>query len=986
MKFLDQIDENVKCNPNKVVLVDDNTPKGITFAQVYDLSGRVYNYLKSNGIGKEDFVLICLPRGVLPIVTMLGVWRAGAAFVLVEDHYAPERIEYIKNDCGCKLVIDLQLCEKMQTLPSLKGHENVDEHDACYAVYTSGTTGNPKGVIHEYGNIDRCIESLKVREGRKFIVEPDVRFALPAPLNFVASTLIIAFGLYIEGTIYVVSYSTIKNPLSVGLYYIKNKISATFLTPSYCKMFKKTPFLNTLVIGSEPASNIYFEGVDTFNLYTMSEGGFVVSAFLIDKPYPATPIGKCPIEEANVRLLKEDGTLAKDGEQGEIIYDSPYVRGYINLKEENERVFRSGVYHTGDIAKKDENGNLVICGRINDMVKINGNRVEPGEIEEATKKVLKIKWCAAKAIQDGDQIYIACYYTDKIDVNFEETRAKLEKILPYYMLPSYFVHIDKAPLTNSGKLDRKALPKPNIDDYKGEYVAPRDEIETALCNAFMQALGVDKVGINDDFYQLGGDSLTSMDVLVKSELKGLSTADIFMGHTPAKIAKLYKENHLNEDGISDDELDDEARKKQYYLSAYQQYMIDYQLYTPMSTMLNLFNLVKVDKETFDLETLAQAACDAINNHPGLLTKFKFNLDGDIVQSYEENYKAEVKIEKMPQEEFDKIKDELVQPFKVINSKLYRVRIIETEKYGYLFFDVHHTVFDGTSFKVFLADVGKAYAGMPLDRDYYYYLLSQRIDIEKTEKYHEDKEYFEKLYNFEDFLKRPKSDFHVRENTLGQKTAPLQEFTDGVSKLEKKYDVSRNEFFNTVALLSIGIYNRIQNVKCSWTYNGRDDLKKMTSTGLYLKDLPVALRLSKKDIIEKIFTNIKKQVNDGIAHSAYPYTMINANVFKDDMVCLLYQQDIRDIGDFDIEQVDIKQNNAAAENIMDIQVLDGEDGLVLVIDYASSAYKEESIDRYITIFKSVIKNLIYFGLKDKQKISKVIKRASKEAGDKKWRIK
>lgn len=986
--FLEKMEENVKNTPDKIVLYAENMNKGLTFKQFYDLSGRIRRYLKNKGIGREDFVMICLPRGVLPVCAMYGVWRCGAAYVLVEDNYAKERIEYIYKDCGCKLKIDAEVFEEIQHLEPMDGYDKADVHDACYAVYTSGTTGNPKGVLHEYGNIERNIESLNVRNG-KCIADVDERFAIPAPLNFVASALIIIIGLYLGATLYIMSYSTIKNPLAIGMYFLKNKITGTFLTPSYCKLFKKTPYFRLLIVGSEPASNIYFEGVDTFNLYTMSEGGFVVSAFLIDKKYEATPIGKPSVSDIDLKLITEDKTEAKDGEEGEIVYYNPYVRGYINLPEETEKAFKDHYYHTGDVAVKDENGNLVVCGRMNDMFKVNGNRVEPAEIEAATKKVLGVDWVAAKAIEDGDQIYIAAYYKDDIEVDFQETRKKLEEYLPYYMLPSYFVHIDEIPLKATGKFDRKALPNPKISDYKNEYFAPRDEVEEALCKAFEEALGIDKVGINDDFYQLGGDSLTSMDVLVKSKLRGLSTADIFSGHTPAEIAKLYKENHINEDGVSDEELDDAARKKSFPLLPYQLYMLDYQLYTPKSTMLNLFNLIRLDKEYFDMDRMCDSFNKAINSHPSLLTQFSFNNDGLVVQSLNEEYKSNAELEKISEAELMILKDNLVQPFRVIGSKLYRARVFETEKYGYIFFDVHHTVFDGTSFKVLMGDVAKAYGDMPIDRDFYYYLLDNQIKISNSKKYLEDRAYFEAEYlPYDKYSGAPKLDFHVRENTLDQKQLSLESNEEGLEETEKKYGISRNEFFITVALLSIAMYNREENINISWTYNGRDDLKKMTSTGLHLKDLPVLLRLNKKSTLGDIYDNIHNQVAKGIEHSSYPYTMIDSEVSINDSACLLYQQDIRDPGGdlMNIEVVDIRQNYAAAENIMDIQILDGASGLQLVIDYASSAYKGESIERFMKIFSVLTENLLKYAKKDRMNIKRILKISSKAAGENTWRIK
>ena len=160
--IIERLQRYTGMNPGAPILFDDAHAKGITYAQLDDLSGRIYSWLKENKIGREDFVLINLPRGVLPVIAMIGVWKAGAAWALVEDTYAPERIRYIREDCGCRLEISAENWDEIMALPALAGHENPDEHDAAYAIYTSGTTGSPKGVLHEYGNLQRAIDSIRI--------------------------------------------------------------------------------------------------------------------------------------------------------------------------------------------------------------------------------------------------------------------------------------------------------------------------------------------------------------------------------------------------------------------------------------------------------------------------------------------------------------------------------------------------------------------------------------------------------------------------------------------------------------------------------------------------------------------------------------------------------------------------------------------------------------------------------------------------------
>ena len=961
MYIIELLEKFCKETPTKAILFDDAHSKGVTYAQLDDMSGRVYNYLKKNNVGKEDFVLINLPRGILPIVAMIGIWKAGAAWALVEDTYAPERIAYIRQDCGCKIEISSANWDEIMHVDTLSGHEEIDNHDAAYAIYTSGTTGNPKGVLHEYGNLERAIESIKINGETPF--DDKDRLALLAPLNFVASVIVILKALSIHGgKTFVVSYATIKNPLALKMFFFEKRITVTFLTPSYVrKLGNQTgPFLRMLFVGSEPANNVYNKNLELINIYACSESGFAVGVFLIDKSYEVCPIGH-PEVETKITLLNEDGQEVPQGEMGELCFENPYVRGYMNLEEETKKAFVNGVYHTGDLARIDENGNYVLLGRSGDMIKINGNRIEPAEIEAAVKQVLNLSWSAVRGFEEKDKSYLCVYYKDDVTFDPNEVRKELMKRLPYYMIPAFFMKVDTIPLKPNGKLDRLALPKPDSSSYKTKYVAPTNETEEKICKAMEKVLKADKVGINDDFYELGGDSLASIQLIVDSELPGLTANDIFRGRTPEKIAKLYIENHQNDDGESADSKNATAMKAIHPLTQEQLYMVDYQLYTPKSTMYNLFSMLKVDKEVFEMDKLAKTLELVIKNHPALLTMFDFNDDGEIVQSYHPELFEEIKVEKLSEFEFDVLKDNLVIPFKIIKGRLYRVRVFETEKSGYVFFDVHHTVFDGTSLKVFMGNIAKAYVGMMPDPDYYYLMLQKREDAVNTEFYEESKQYFEKLYEGVEWSSFPEIDHTSRENELGEIFTPLGIEQPQMAAMERHYHISRNEFFIAVALLSICLYNKKNDIMISWIYNGREDLEMMSTVGLLFRDLPLAVRFNDKMTINDLFQDVHEQVKGGIEHSCYSYVDTHNQVGSEEAAYLLYQQDIRDMsgagGGMNIETISIRQNQAASQTILDMEILDGSDGLVLMIDYAASRYKQESMEKYRDIFVKVAQTLV-----------------------------
>jgi acyl-coenzyme A synthetase/AMP-(fatty) acid ligase len=883
---------------------------------------------------------------------MVGVWKAGAAWALVEDTYAPDRIAYIREDCGCKIELSAANWDEIMRIEPLAGYEETDEHDTAYAIYTSGTTGNPKGVLHEYGNLDRAIESIKV--GGVIPFSGKDRLATLAPMNFVATVIVILAGLNVfRGKNFIVSYATIKNPAALAKFFLTKRITITFLTPSYVRMLgnQTGPFLRMLFVGSEPANNIYNKNVELINIYACSESGFAVGVFPIDRSYETCPVGK-PAVETRIMLIGEDGNEVPDGEIGELCFENPYVRGYINLPEETKKAFVDRVFHTGDLARRDENGNYILLGRSNDMIKINGNRIEPAEIEAAVKQALGIDWAAAKGIEAGGKSYLCAYYTADVTVDSEALRNELLKRLPYYMIPSYYIKIDKIPLKPNGKLDRKALPIPDAKDFASDYAAPTNETEEKLCLGMAKVLKLSQVGIHDDFYEMGGDSLGSIELITECDLPGLNAGIVFRGRTPEKIAKLYEEIHSKGDGIDADKKNEAAMQTEHPLTAEQLYMIDYQLYTPNSTMYNLFSVMKISKEMFDLNKLAETMKTVIKAHPALLTTFGYNDDGELVQRYTPEIMPDIYVEKLSEFEFKYVKDTLVYPFKIIGGRMFRCRIFETEKAGYIYFDVHHSLFDGTSLKVFLGGIAKAYMGMPIEPDYYYLMLKNREEAIHTEFYEESKRYFEERYDNVEWSSYPATDHESRDNEMGELFASLEIEQPQMTAMERAYKISRNEFFITVAALAISVYNNKPDIKLSWIYNGREDAEMMTSVGLLFRDLPVGVRFRDSDTLRNVFADVHDQVQKGIEHSCYPYVDLHNQVAQGESAYLLYQQDIRDMGGlegFDIEPVDVRQNQAASQTILDMGILDGQDGLQLMIDFAASRYNEASIEKFKDIY-------------------------------------
>ncbi|MEC0556010.1 non-ribosomal peptide synthetase, partial [Bacillus haynesii] len=274
--------------------------------------------------------------------------------------------------------------------------------------------------------------------------------------------------------------------------------------------------LRTLLTGGDKLNVFKEKSYQIVNNYGPTENTVVATSFPIDKSYQNIPIGK-PIDNVKVYILNKDLQLCPLGASGELcIAGEGLARGYVNRPEltrekfiENPFVPGERMYRTGDLAKMLPDGNIQFLGRVDQQVKIRGYRIEPGEIENQLLKYEKIEEAAVLAREDGDHDpYLCAYVKPKKEVEPEKIRAFLKKSLPDYMIPQHFVQLDRLPLTVNGKVDKKSLPVPERSAAMDRrYEAPRDQMEEKLVSIWEEALGINKIGINSNFFEVGGHSL-----------------------------------------------------------------------------------------------------------------------------------------------------------------------------------------------------------------------------------------------------------------------------------------------------------------------------------------------------------------------------------------------------------------------------------------------------------------------------------------------
>lgn len=555
----------------------------VNYEQLNARANQLAHYLRRLGIGPETRVGICVERSVALLVGLLGILKAGGAYVPLDAYGPRERLAFMIEDS------ELQLLLTQQSLSAQLGdfagatrtlcvdgewpriaQESVGNPVSCatpqnvaYVIYTSGSTGTPKGVmVHHQGLVNYlswCVEAYRVSEGNGALVHSPLGFDLTvtglyAPLLAGRCVTLLAE----EGGL-----DTLSEAVGAGVGY-----SLLKLTPAHLQALGQLlPGENgpsqtaCLVVGGEA---LYGEqlafwrehapGTMVVNEYGPTEtvvGCCVYAAPAGEVRAGPVPIGR-PIANTKLYVLDEHQRLAPMGVVGELYLGGDGVaRGYLNrpgLTAErfvpNPFVEESGarLYRTGDLVRYLATGELEYVGRVDHQVKIRGYRIELGEVEAALARHEGVRECAVLAREDvpGEKRLVAyLVLRQELGLLSSELRSFLIEKLPEYMIPTTYIVLDELPLNANGKVDRRALPHPDVSRQKVEqpYVAPRTAAEEVLANIFAEVLGVERVGVNDNFFARGGDSIRSVRVLALARERGIefTLQSLFRHQTVAEL-------------------------------------------------------------------------------------------------------------------------------------------------------------------------------------------------------------------------------------------------------------------------------------------------------------------------------------------------------------------------------------------------------------------------------------------------------------------
>ncbi len=499
--------------------------------------------------------------------------KAGGAFLPIDPEYPDERVSYILEDSGAKFVIMPQQLARerslfARTLPvqtlileelladggdTHNPQVDIRPENLCYCIYTSGSTGKPKGVMIEHRNLVNYVDDNPFNvEAQSYVQNASVSLAFAA-ITFDVSILEECIPLYHGITVCMANEEEVHNPLALSKLILAHGVDMLTCTPSYLINIIDMPEMRDALsrikvfnVGAEAFPDALYDkimalGTDArvFNGYGPTETTIGCAFELVTGG--AVTIGK-PMANIQMMMLDKYRNLLPAGVPGELLIIGNGVgRGYVGKPEMTADKFiefeGKKAYRSGDLARWNHHGRIEFMGRMDNQVKLRGLRVELDEIENVINRYPTVK-SSVVLVKEKDSIQFLCgYFVAQEQIEKQNLTCFLQKYLTPYMVPSVLIQLPEFPLTNNGKVDKRALPEPEYLTDERDYVEPRTELQRRLCDIFAMALGVKRIGIEDDFFENGGTSLSASKVAMKCMSAGIEVAyaDLFTYKTPLAL-------------------------------------------------------------------------------------------------------------------------------------------------------------------------------------------------------------------------------------------------------------------------------------------------------------------------------------------------------------------------------------------------------------------------------------------------------------------
>ncbi|MCP4157092.1 MAG: amino acid adenylation domain-containing protein, partial [bacterium] len=1029
--------------PEKIAAIGMNEKKQttLTYRQLNKRTDEVAAVLRKKGVNTGTIVGIMVPRSLEMLVCILGIWKAGAAYLPLDHAYPQDRIDYILRDSAAHhLIADQSLGKEIKyekeiidikEIKTLKAPAPADLHaesaapdpadTLAYVIYTSGTTGKPKGVAVNHGPIVNRMNWMQEKYGMNGKDVLLMKTAITFDVSLCELTSWIPGG----ATVCLLPEGEEKNPASIAETIENNNVTIAEFVPAMLKVYlnhmeeenalHKMSRLRIVLTGADTLSpelvekfigTLYKENkTRLINAYGPTEAAVDMTHYECtgEEARGRVPIGK-PIANVQLHILDTFSREQPIGIAGELcISGKSLARGYLNNPELTAERFQSPgtgnrffpnnqypitnnqLYHSGDLARRLHDGNIELLGRIDHQVKIRGFRIELGEIEthllehETVKETVVLD----RQTESGEKYlcaYIVTAAGEQAAAKMDAARLKqyLSQALPDYMVPAYFMQIEEIPLTPNEKLDRKALPEPEIttDDT---YVAPGNPLQETLVQIWAQILAVpkEKIGIESDFFALGGHSLkaTQLASKIHKELQvKIPLAEIFETHTIRKLAQtITQANRSTYAAI------EPARKKKYYdLSSAQKRIYILQQMEENTTAYNMTEALEMEG-TLDQERMTETFSKLLKRHESLRTAIIMKEEKPVQQIHEnvefelEQYSEEKNTQNATTTREDIIR-QFIRPFQLSQAPLLRAGIIKTRQQNHhiLIVDMHHIIADGESTGVLVNDFMALYKGerlKPLPIQYKDYSEWQNSEKEK-EAVKKQAEYWKTEFPEEepeltlplDIARPPDRRFDggVVEITLGEKESAA------IRKIAREEKI-------TMYMMQLAIYNIFlakisgkDTVVTGTPVAGRRHSDLETVIGMFVNTLPLKNKPQKEKTVRQFIREIKNHTLAAFENQDYQYEElvehlgVNRDVRRNPLFDTFFSYRNQEEADMQIPGMTLKtyplEKNTAKFDLS----LEGSDNgaqMEFEFEYSTSLYRRETIERYTNYFKRVIIGVI-----------------------------
>ncbi|WP_140397831.1 non-ribosomal peptide synthetase, partial [Paenibacillus apiarius] len=996
--------------PDGIALVFGETT--LTYRELDQLSDQVSLALQHRNIGIGSIVGIMARRSPYMIISLLGILKAGAALLPVDPSYPADRIAYMLEDSqvSCLLVdsapMDKRLAYDGETLlvsdmlavnhdvgvPREPHEVTLNEENGLpvYVIYTSGTTGNPKGVILKHSNL---INLVLYQHNHTSI--PFHKSVLQyASYSFDASYQEIFTTLLAGGTLHVVDEEMRQDPFALFRYIEDQGIETIWLPTSFVKFVWNDPAYEpvwpnsvrhmitageALVVGKSLQRYLRERGVTLHNHYGPSETHVATTYTLIPKDIMTElpPIGR-PISNSSIYILDPLGCPQPIGVAGELYIGGACVgEGYLNQPERTREKFVPNpfspgerMYRTGDLARWPADGNIEYMGRMDHQVKIRGYRIELGEIETRLLGVKGIREAAVLVLRDeyGNN-ELCAYIAGEREFAFVELREALGTVMPDYMIPSYFVQLGQLPVTQNGKVDRRALPKPDGARAGKRYEAPRTNMEAQLALLWQDVLGVGRVGIHDNFFELGGHSLRAMTLAsrihqtldVEVPLRLLFQAPTIAGLAAALEAVTCQAYEA---------LLPVEKQAYYPLSSAQKRLYLLQQLEGAGLSYNMPVALQLEG-TLDKVRLEAALQALIGRHESLRTSF-IVMDGEPVQQVEEDPAFRVFYEESEEEEADNRIRAFIRPFELGQAPLLRTSVVRLgEERHLLLFDMHHIISDGMSMNIFIEEFMKLYAGEelePLRLQYKDYAVWQR-EYTQMPAYHELEAYWLEQFAGELPVLSLPADYPrrvVRSFEGGQVDFELDsELAAAVRELARASGA-------TVYMVLLAVYSTLlshlsgqEELIVGSPVAGRPHADLEGMLGMFVNTLALRMYPARKKSFAAYLQEVKQTALGAFEHGDYPFEELVEQVVRgrdtsrnplfDAMLVLQNTEQVK------LELPGVRLSSypfdySAAKFDLTLSVSEHENGMNCSLEYGALLFERETIEQWANHFTELLRQV------------------------------